>query len=65
MEGWVCVGQSSNFTAFQNLVVGKLQVMVEESKAELWDSITYFATTIQNYKGVKKRERIALTPLPQ
>jgi hypothetical protein len=65
MEGWVCVGQSSNFPVFQNLVVGKLQVMVEESKAELWDSITYFATTTQNYKGVKKRERIALTPLPQ
>jgi hypothetical protein len=25
--------------------VVKLQVMVEESKAKLWDTITYFATT--------------------
>jgi hypothetical protein len=25
--------------------VDKLQVMVSASKAELWDSITYFATT--------------------
>src|SRR5262245_23782593 len=31
----------------QKRVVGKLQVTVSESKAELWDSITYFATTTQ------------------
>jgi hypothetical protein len=26
-------------------VVGTLQVMVSESKAKLWDSLTYFETT--------------------
>jgi hypothetical protein len=42
--------QPSNFIAkfgIQKPVVVKLQVMVEESKAKLWDSITYFATTTQ------------------
>jgi hypothetical protein len=32
--------------------MGKLQMMVSESKAELWDSITYFATTNQIYQVV-------------
>jgi hypothetical protein len=36
---------SGHFFSPDKLVVGKLQVMVLESKAELWDSITYFATT--------------------
>jgi hypothetical protein len=27
------------------MIVVKLYVMTEESKAKLWDSITYFATT--------------------
>jgi hypothetical protein len=29
------------------MVVGNWEVIVEESKAELWDSITYFATTTE------------------
>jgi hypothetical protein len=31
------------------LVVVKLPVMIKESKAKLWDSITYFVTTIANF----------------
>jgi hypothetical protein len=46
----ISAGFQPGATTDQYLVVGKLQVMVSESKAELWDSITYFATTTQYLK---------------
>jgi hypothetical protein len=47
-HGYYCMSQieyRSRNRIVKFMVVVKLQVMIEESKAKLWDSITYFATT--------------------